>query len=373
MVVAMRRNHILAVIGLVLALLGPGLVVLVSPAAAGPPTYSGDAPDGVTCTLSLKVSFSPSLTTTGGGTNSSKVTGKLTKCSTNTPAVTITSGTVKGSFFSSPLDCSTLTSTGIQADLTASWKGAVNGSIGGTSYAGKASFSKSTIELSNETTVTKTGGDEGLSFPVSDSTVFGSFGAEGYGGAITGNVYGSDTATQLTALCSAKGGLKSWALKGTVTTGEPNWPTSISATAIGGDQDGLTVSYALGWTLASESGCDVNSCVYDLSSEFSGKMTGSCCAGFSQPVTLPDNTADHNATAEVDFSLGDDGQYHVTFSAWSEEGPYTCPGGGCDVIAAISNTSDEQAAAIWNENNALTLPGSVDPPGGSATFDFSYN
>ncbi len=375
---AVRRNRILAVTVVLLAFAGVGLVGLGGPASATPPKYSGDAPGGVTCTLTAKVSFSPSLTTTGGGANSSKVTGKLNQCTTNTPAVTITSGTIKGSFFNTPFDCSTLTSTGVQADLTASWKGAVNGTVGGTTYAGKASFSKSTIEFSNEAAVTSGSGDEGLSVPLVDSSVFGSFGAGGDGGAITGNVYSSDTASKLTALCSTTGGLKSWSLKGTVTIGEPNWPTSITATASGGDQDGFTVSFALGWTLTPQNGCNVTGCIYASSDnpsfEFSGTMTGTCCDGFSQTVNLPDNTTDHDATAEVDITLGDDGQYHVGYSAWSQEGSYLLPGGGgLDVIAAISNTLAEQAAAIWNESSELTLPGAVDDPGGSATFDFSYN
>lgn len=372
----MGRNRILAVTVVLVACAGVGLVGAGGPASATAPKYSGDVPGGVTCTLTAKVAFSPAMTTAKGGTNPSKVTGKLSGCVTNTPAVTITGGTVKGSFASSPLDCSTLTSTGVQADLTASWKGAVNGTLGGATYAGRAAFTTSAIQVDDETVITDPNGNEGLALgPNEESHVSGSFGADGSGGAATGDVYSTDSASALTSLCTSTRGLRSLSLQGSVTIGEPNWPTSITAKdVIGGNDEGST-TYDLGWTLTPQNGCNVTGCVYASSPsfEFSGSMTGTCCDGWSQTVNLPDDTPDHQATAEVAFSLGGDGRYHVAFSASSQEGPYPIPGGGfVDVIAGISNTSDEQVAAIWNENSELTLPGSVSPPGGSATFDFSY-
>ena len=68
----------------VTAILSATLAILsvATPASARTPKYSGAAPGTVSCSVSAKVSFSPPLTLTGGGTNPSTVTAKLTKCLT---------------------------------------------------------------------------------------------------------------------------------------------------------------------------------------------------------------------------------------------------------------------------------------------------
>jgi hypothetical protein len=349
----------------VLVMAGPALTGLGGLASATTPTFSGDAPGGVTCTLKAAVSFSPALRVTGGGTGASAVTGTLSHCTTNTPAVAITSGTISGSFASSPFDCANLTSTGSFADLEVKWEGSVNGVVGGTTYAGPAAFKKSKIRFDDATMIAGTNGDEGFALPQTVD-VSGSF-----GGMATGNLYTKDTASALMAKCEAAGGLNSLSFKGGVTIGEPNWPTSIAVTAVGGDQNYMTVSYALAWTLTPDS-CTVLGCEYQLSSAISGTMTGTSGPD-STTFTLPDDTPDHMVSAGMVFTLGTDGQYYVTFSASSEEGPVPCVGGECDVIADIDQTSGEQATAVWDENSELTLPATFDAPGGSATFDFIYN
>jgi YVTN family beta-propeller protein len=123
-------------------------MITASPVAAKskPPKFSGAAPGSVTCTWSAKVAFSPPLTNSGGGTNPSQVTaGKLSRCVASDSAVTISKGTFTGSFASSPMECAEIVAaTGAAATLTLSWKGDFNGSVGATTYAGKARFLPST-------------------------------------------------------------------------------------------------------------------------------------------------------------------------------------------------------------------------------------
>jgi hypothetical protein len=78
------------------------------------------------------VSFSPALTHSGGGTNPSAVKGALSGCTPSDSAVTITKGTVTGSFSSSPLSCLSNTTTGASPTLNVVWKGTVDGIVGGT-------------------------------------------------------------------------------------------------------------------------------------------------------------------------------------------------------------------------------------------------
>ncbi len=179
-----------------------GMVITATPATAKtptPPKYAGAAPGSVTCSLFAKVSFSPPLTKSGGGTDPSAVKGTLSGCSSTNSAVTITKGKVIGSFASSPLSCATTSTTGASASLTIAWKGSVNGVVGGITYAGKATFTATTVIAGSAT---------------------GSFS----GGATTRVTAPSNLAT----LCDAKKGIKKLALTGTFTTAASptlaNWP-----------------------------------------------------------------------------------------------------------------------------------------------------
>ena len=105
-------------------------------------TAAVSASGRVTCHYSATVTFLPSLRSSGGGTKASSVKGKLSKCTSTTRGITMTSGTVSGSFRRSPLTCKrTLTRVG--ATLTLVWKGKRNGAA--------AAFSKTTVKTNKST------------------------------------------------------------------------------------------------------------------------------------------------------------------------------------------------------------------------------
>lgn len=195
--------------------------------------FTGAAPGQITCSFSGKIDFSPPLTATGGGTNPSTVTGKESGCTSTVSAVSISKGTVSGSFTSSPITCTGPASTPASATLTTAWKGDVNGTIGGNTYSGKADFTDSSSTFSG---ADLTDGDHysnslpyyyGLSFPGSGATsaVTGSFAASSPEGALAVLNSHSDSID-----CSSKSGLKSLSLTGTVIDG-PITPTSVNCCA----------------------------------------------------------------------------------------------------------------------------------------------
>jgi len=181
-----------------------------------PPRFVGAPPGSLSCVLSATVRFSPPMTTSGGGSNPSTVKGELSHCITGNAAVTITGGKVRGSFARSPINCATLSATGASATLTISWRGAVNGTIGATEYAGRARFTESTVSYSRERVVTNVGGDVGLVMPGTGNTsnTIGSF-----AGGSTMTASTSDTPSSLTAACSRTKGIRHLALTGTFTHG----------------------------------------------------------------------------------------------------------------------------------------------------------
>jgi YVTN family beta-propeller protein len=166
------------------------IIPMAQPAAARVPKYAGAAPGSVSCSLSAKVPFSPALTDAGGGTNPSTVKGWLSGCTSSNSEVTITAGKVTGSFASSPLSCVTKTTTGAAASLSVAWKGSVNGFLDGTTYAGKASFTPSTVTGNS---------DIGSFFGPAEVSV--------------------DAPSNLATLCEAKRGIRTLTLAGTVIIG----------------------------------------------------------------------------------------------------------------------------------------------------------
>lgn len=194
-----------------LLLAGVGMLSTATPATAKtpkPPKYAGAAPGSVTCSLSAKVSFLPPLTKSSGGTSSSAVKGTLTGCTSSNSTVTITRGKVIGSFASSPLSCATMSTNGASASLHIAWKGSVNGVVGGTIYAGKATFAATTIG----------------------------------GGSATGSFSGGVTTTvtppsDLATLCGATKGIKKVDLTGIVhLDGNPTVKPTLTITASDGTQ-----------------------------------------------------------------------------------------------------------------------------------------
>ncbi len=153
------------------------------------------------------MTFSPPLTKSGGGTGPSEVTGRLSHCSASTSAVSVTGGTVTGSFTESPINCGTPSTPAGLATLDVSWKGQVNGAVGATTYAGPATFTTSTV-------TGEAVGVYGYSQPGTHpaSNVTGSFSGYATASALTPTSF-----HQLLRLCSRK--LKTMALSGTINVG----------------------------------------------------------------------------------------------------------------------------------------------------------
>jgi len=109
-----------------------GLVAVPSPSSASPlRTKSsagiGNAPGRITCDYAAKVTFSPALTPTGGGTGPSSVKGSTTNCAATSSGIAMTTSKVSGSFSGSPFTCAGA-STGRSATLGVKWKGTYFGS-----------------------------------------------------------------------------------------------------------------------------------------------------------------------------------------------------------------------------------------------------
>ncbi len=186
----MRNRHSFGVCAAIVLVSTALIIPMAQPAAARVPKYAGAAPGSVSCSLSAKVPFSPALTDAGGGTNPSTVKGWLSGCTSSNSEVTITAGKVTGSFASSPLSCVTKTTTGAAASLSVAWKGSVNGFLDGTTYAGKASFTPSTVTGNS---------DIGSFFGPAEVSV--------------------DAPSNLATLCEAKRGIRTLTLAGTVIIG----------------------------------------------------------------------------------------------------------------------------------------------------------
>ena len=126
-----RSSWVARAIGVLVVLTGALLVpsLATGPASASSvPRSSTTAPGQVSCSFSATVSFSPVLKNSGGGTRASAVTGgRVTKCHATTSSVTISSGTLAGSFARSPLACKTDALTGATPTLTLNWKGESGG------------------------------------------------------------------------------------------------------------------------------------------------------------------------------------------------------------------------------------------------------
>jgi hypothetical protein len=216
----MRRCRVLC--GIVVASLLGALASSASAGASTPPRFSGAAPGGATCAVSVKVSFSPALTLTGGGTKPSVVTGTLSGCTTTNSALTLASGKITGSFASSPLNCAALSATGASSSLSVTWDGSVNGVVGGVSYAGSANFTPTTVTSIGEKVVANGSGDKGLALPGAGS----SKASGSVAGRVTAAAYSAHTGSALTQLCKGATGLTSLTLNGTLATDGalPGWP-----------------------------------------------------------------------------------------------------------------------------------------------------
>jgi hypothetical protein len=91
------------------------------------------------------------------------------------------------------------------------WQGAVNGSIGGITYAGTAALAPSTLATTGEDLVANGSGQEGFAVPGSHATAS----VDGTSTSWTSSIYSTDTASALAALCST--GIGQLTLTGTIT------------------------------------------------------------------------------------------------------------------------------------------------------------
>ncbi len=191
------------------------------------PKFSGPAPGQVTCSLTAKISFSPPLTSTGGGT-ATTVKGELSNCTTTTPGLSITGGKLTGTSPGAGTGCAELAAGNIPGTAAVAWKGQYDPAD--YSYAGKASLANSVVTTTGDQEETNGVDDVGFVVPGTGNTssTSGSFAAGGPDGA-SGTLFSDQTASQLSTLCSptprknkppkpAKG-IKSLTLTGPVTLG----------------------------------------------------------------------------------------------------------------------------------------------------------
>ncbi len=154
------------------------------------------APGQIACSISGKLSFSPPLTTSGGGTNPSVFGGKLSKCVTSDSVVTIMSAKfLGGSFSRSPISCVSRSSVPTSINLRVKWKGKV--------------FGRRTTLPS---TVVKDGIADGSFLGTPSLTV--------------------PYPTSATAKCARRGGMKDLALSGTLTLGNGEIGAAVADTNI---------------------------------------------------------------------------------------------------------------------------------------------
>jgi hypothetical protein len=202
-----RRPLVPIVLATTMVVVVAYLGAVASPAAARPHGYHGAAPGAVTCQLSGTISFSPRISATTGGQHA-RLKGQLFGCHTSNSAVTITSGLVRETFTTSPLNCKTLSGTGAATTLTARWKGSVWGR--------HASFTPTTGTNSRSQLVTNASGHEGFAIPGGGgvSSARGSFPATSGSSA---SAYTTFTRTGLTSMCRT--GVRNLAVSGTITLG----------------------------------------------------------------------------------------------------------------------------------------------------------
>lgn len=200
---------------------------LVESMNGAPPKFSGPAPGEVTCSITAKVSFSPPLTSSGGGTTTT-VKGRLSNCTATTPGLSVASGKLSGSPPGPGTGCAELAAGNIPGTIAVGWKGQYNAPDD--SYAGKASFADSMVSSTGEQEVSNGAGDVGFVVPGTGNaaSTSGSFAAAGPNGA-SATLFSDQTASQLSTLCSPTArtnkppkpakGIKSLTLTGSITVG----------------------------------------------------------------------------------------------------------------------------------------------------------
>lgn len=201
-----------------------GLIFPGSSSAAGNPPYSGSAPGSVTCNVTMKVSFSPPLTDSGGGTNPSSVSASLrnNSCSPSLSSnVVIKRGVLTGSFASSPFACEPSAESGLSsndepATFNFEWTGKYFGYWASQGpYGGLANFTPTTVTYSAEDP-TSNGSAIDLTLPGASgtSTQSGSF-----PGTSSAHLATSTPPSAITKECKSREGLKFVTLTASISIG----------------------------------------------------------------------------------------------------------------------------------------------------------
>ena len=165
------------------------------------------------------MSFSRSLTTSGGAANPSKVKGRLGSCLSSDSVVNIRGGRITGSF-ASGFGTGCIWNGNQAAALRVSWTGKVDGSIGATTYGGRASLTPSILSYGGEQLLTNGSGDEGFTLPGSShtTTTTGSFAGSSMDDRLATG-FSSLTPRAITSACRQGHGVRSLTLTGAITIG----------------------------------------------------------------------------------------------------------------------------------------------------------
>jgi hypothetical protein len=214
------RRAALAAAALALPLAVVGFVGVGS-ASAGSPKYTGPALGKVTChTVTGKVSLSPPLKTSSGGT-AAKFVIKMANCTVSgLPAgthETITKGQAKGTASEPGTGCNGLANGSTRAiPLTVKWKGTfTNAQFPGT----KAKFPVSNVSLKGFVAAFNSAQDAGFEVPNPSTMPNGGSVTGSFPGTITdeSTIYSNTNVSTLGSECGAKGIKKLTIVSGTVT------------------------------------------------------------------------------------------------------------------------------------------------------------
>ena len=207
------RNVAIALVSGLMAL-GVTAVATTGPAAAraGPPAA---APGQVNCTMDLTLTFSPPLTSSGGGTNPTVVSGNLRNCTEPTPVVSGGRGRLSGTIGTTvpPVSCPGRPSSESPVSWPTTWSA--------TYYNADGNFSAepSTLTSTGED-VTNAGGPIGFQFPGAGNaaSTTGSFARSSPDG-WSADLSSTETTSAFDATCSTRGGVKKLKLSGPASVG----------------------------------------------------------------------------------------------------------------------------------------------------------
>ena len=312
-------------------------------ASAGTPPVS--ATGTVSCTgIVGSLKFTPPLTRTGGSAENVKVKAKATGC--KAPASNVTTATfagkITGSISMTSSACKSLVGPqNVSGFLTVKWN----------AKAGKAKISPTSIGLF-QITGTFLGSNGNVGYQFLNQRGRGSFSGTSFGGEIDS----SQSATQISAVCSSKKGLKKLTLDaGDVTdsivcaSGCPytNLQDAINAVEAATIANPITVAPG---TYTNTGNFDVNGGTVDIEGAGSNPSTGTVLDGQHNGAVLLVNCGANLTISGVDITNG----HGTDGGGISNCGGQVAFGGA---VAIANNVATASGGAIFNVNN------------GTVTFD----